>query len=272
MPQYLVDGVSFHYVEQGEGSPVILVHGVGSRLQSWDGVLQNMDSGRRYVRCDLRGHGGSARTPGPYTLEQMAGDVMALADHLGLERFALVGFSLGGLIAQRIALDHSDRLSALALISTVAGRSPEERQRVLARRDTLRAEGPLVHLVNSVERWFTPEFIAANPEIVERRRKDAMLNDPDCYLAAYDVLAGYDLVDELDAIRVPSLVMTGEKDIGSSERMARVMGARIARSELVILPRLRHSILLEAPGLVASHLERFLAEHEGQPQGAPDDA
>lgn len=264
MPQHLVDGVSFNYVEEGDGDPVILVHGVGSRLQSWDGVLRNMGTGRRYVRCDLRGHGGSARVPGPYTLAQMAGDVMALADHLGLESFALVGFSLGGLIAQRIAVDHGERLSALALISTVAGRTPEERERVLARRDTLKADGPLVHLVNSVERWFTPEFIAANPEMIERRRKDAMLNDPDCYLAAYDVLAGCDLVDELGAIRVPSLVMTGEKDIGSSERMARVMHARIAGSELVILPHLKHSILLEAPGLVAGHLERFLTEHAGR--------
>lgn len=243
---------------------MILVHGVGSRLTAWDGVLARLPVSQRYVRLDLRGHGESAKVAGPYSLEGMANDVIDLADHLGLAEFALVGFSLGGLIAQRIGLDHPVRLTCLALISTVAGRTEDERRRVLKRRDVLQREGPLKHLSDSVERWFTDEFIAANPDILENRRAEAMQNDPDCYMAAYNVLAESDLGDCVDGITVPTLVMTGEHDIGSNIRMARLLHERIAGSELRILDGLKHAILLEAPETVAQHLRSFL--HHKLPQ------
>ncbi|WP_103761347.1 MULTISPECIES: alpha/beta fold hydrolase [Roseovarius] len=255
------EGAAFAYDRKGEGPAVMLVHGVGSNRAAWDPVFPHLDKRRTYLRPDLRGHGESARLTGPYTLRGMAADVIALADHCDLERFAIVGFSLGGLIAQRIALDHPDRLNALCLLSTVAGRSADERERVLQRRDILQREGPLTHLANAVERWFTEEFIAKNPEIIARRREQARANDPECYMAAYNVLAESDLGDQLDQIKTPTLVMTGENDIGSNTRMARLMHDRIRGSELVVLDKLKHSILLEAPQTVANHLNKFLAPH-----------
>lgn len=253
------DGDALNFADAGAGRPVILVHGVGSNLGAWDGVLHHLPDTRRYLRCDLRGHGRSARTAGPYNLAGMARDIIDLADHLELERVALAGFSLGGLIAQQVALAHPARLDALALISTVAGRTEDERRRVLERRDLLAREGPLTHLANSVDRWFSPEFAAANPDLIEGRRQDAMRNDPDCFMAAYNVLAESDLGDRLSEIAVPTLVMTGEHDIGSNTRMARLMHDRIPDSDLYILPGLKHSILLEAAGTVAAHLDTFLA-------------
>lgn len=256
------EGATFAFNRQGEGPAVILVHGVGSNRAAWDPVLQHLEKGRSYLRPDLRGHGDSDRLTGPYTLEGMAADVMALADHCGLKSFALIGFSLGGLIAQRIALDYPERLTALCLLSTVAGRSAEERARVLQRRDILQREGPLTHLANAVDRWFTDDFIAENPEVIALRRKQARENDPECYMAAYNVLAESDLGDCLDQIKTPTLVLTGEHDIGSNARMAQLMNDRIRGSELVILNNLKHSILLEAPQSVATHLNRFLAVHQ----------
>lgn len=252
------EGHALHYVDEGTGSPVILIHGVGSNLQGWDGVISHLPTKRRHVRCDLRGHGRSARVPGPYTLAGMAQDVVDLADHLRLDRFALAGFSLGGLIAQQIALDHPGRLDALALISTVAGRTAEERQRVLTRRNALHAGDPLEHLASSVDRWFSAEFVAANPKLVAARRAGALQNDPASFLAAYDVLTENDLGQRLNEIVMPTLILTGEHDIGSNTRMARLMHERIIGSELHILPGLKHSILIEAPALVASHLATFL--------------
>ncbi|RKF12571.1 alpha/beta fold hydrolase [Roseovarius spongiae] len=259
MPQHVNrQGHTLHYLDEGSGPPVILVHGVGSNLHGWDEVLAHLPATRRHLRPDLRGHGRSERVSGPYTLAGMAADIVDLADHLDLNRFALAGFSLGGLIAQRIALDHPGRLSALALLSTIAGRNADERERVLARRDILAREGPLTHLANAVDRWFTPEFVAANPGIIAARRKAAMRNDPACYMAAYNVLAENDLGEQIRRIAAPTLIMTGEHDIGSNARMARFMHERIEGSELHILSGLKHSILLEAPGLVARHLSDFL--------------
>lgn len=258
-------GDALNHTDQGSGRAVLLVHGVGSNLQAWDGVLHHLPATRRYLRCDLRGHGRSARVPGPYTLAGMAQDIVDLADHLGIERFALVGFSLGGLIAQQVALTSPGRLDALALVSTVAGRTEDERRRVLDRRDMLAREGPVTNLANAVDRWFTPEFAAANPDLIEARRAAAMENDPACYMAAYNVLAENDLGDSLSRIAVPTLVMTGEHDIGSNARMARLMHARIAGSRLQILPRLKHSILIEAPALVAAHLDALLVRTDPDP-------
>lgn len=262
MPRYHNrDGASFHFTEEGEGPAVLLLHGVGSNLNAWDLMLPHLTTGRRYIRPDLRGHGASARLPGPYTLKAMAQDVMDLVAHCELRQFAVIGFSLGGLIAQQIALDHPDRLRALGLLSTVAGRTEEERRRVLQRRDILQSEGPLTHLANAVDRWFTDAFIAANPDVIATRRQQASQNDPDCYMAAYEVLAENDLGDQLHQIITPTLVMTGENDIGSNTRMARYMQARIKEADLVILDELKHSILLEAPDRVAASLNRFLGKH-----------
>ncbi|MBN8629287.1 MAG: alpha/beta fold hydrolase [Rhodobacterales bacterium] len=259
MPEFRRDGATLHYRDEGDGRPVVFVHGVGSTLAGWDPVLPYLPAGR-HIRIDLRGHGKSERAPGPYSLEMLAGDVVGLFDHLGLDRAALFGFSLGGLVAQHVAIHHPDRLSGLALISTVAGRDAGERQRVEERLAILERDGPLTHLANATERWFTPEFLKQNPDVVAARRAIAMLNDPACYMAAYRVLARSDLAADLHRIATPTLVMTGEDDVGSTARMARLMHDEIKGSRLVILPRLRHSILLEAPDTVARHLGELLQD------------
>ena len=253
--------VRLAYRDAGSGPPVVLIHGVGSALDSWDGVLERLSPARRYIRFDLRGHGGSARTPGPYTLDDFVEDTAALMDHLSVDRAAIVGFSLGGLIAQGFAPAYPERVSALALISTVAGRTAEEQERVEARADTLAKEGAVGHLANAVERWFTDEFRAAHPDVLEARRRKSLLNDPDCYVAAYRVLAETDLGSRLSRVVAPTLVMTGENDVGSTARMARFIHERIEGSELQILPGLKHSVLLEAPDQVGGRVERFLAAH-----------
>lgn len=253
--------VALNFRDEGSGPPVLLIHGVGADLESWDGVLSRLGPKRRYVRYDQRGHGASRRTPGPYSLRDLGEDAIALLDHLGIGRVAVVGFSLGGLVAQYLALTYPERIQCLTLISTVAGRTAEEQAWVIERAETLAQSGATAHLANAVDRWFTPEFVAANPDVLEARRQKSLRNDPDCYVAAYRVLAQSDLGQELHRVTAPTLVMTGENDIGSSARMANFIHSRIAGSELHILPRLKHSVLLEAPDQIAALLEPFLSNH-----------
>lgn len=257
------EAVALNYRDEGTGTPVLLIHGVGADLESWDGVLSQLSPDRRYVRYDQRGHGKSRRTPGPYTLSDLSGDAVALLDHLGIERASIIGFSLGGLVAQAIALDHPDRVQSVTLVSTVAGRTPEEQERVNERADILAREGATKHLANAVDRWFTPEFVAKHPEVLEARRQKSMQNDPECYVAAYRVLAGSDLGERLTQVKAPTLVMTGENDVGSNPRMSEYIHAQITGSELHILPRLKHSVLLEAPDQIGGLIEPFLAAHCG---------
>ena len=116
--------VALNFRDEGSGAPVLLIHGVGADLESWDGVLSHLPPNHRYIRYDQRGHGKSRRTPGPYMLNDLSGDAVALLDHLGIWQASIIGFSLGGLVAQAIALDNPDRVQSLTLVSTVAGRTP----------------------------------------------------------------------------------------------------------------------------------------------------
>ena len=251
-------GVDIAWWEQGNGPPVLLLHGVGAASESYDAIVRQLDSRFRLLRYDLRGHGESGKPAGPYALADYIADAVALLDARGIQRAHMVGFSFGGMIAQAIAATHPQRVDALVLISSVAARSDEERTRIRARASTLESGGAASTIDAALERWFTPAFREAHPEIVEQRIKLATANDPAGYAAAYRVFAESDMDEELQAIRARTLVMTGEHDVGSTPRMARLIHQRVAGSRLEILPGLRHSVLAEAPELIAKHLLRFL--------------
>jgi pimeloyl-ACP methyl ester carboxylesterase len=239
------------YVVEGQGPFVTLVHGVGASLESWDRVAPRLASGFTVVRMDLRGHGHSGRIEGECTLPDLASDVRFVWDRLGIKTTHLAGFSLGGLIAQSLALSDAERIDRLAIISAVAGRTPEERAKVVDRLKLLRDKGIAAITAAAEDRWFTAEFRAAHPEQLAQRMAELLKNDPASYAAAYTVFATSDLGDRLREITHPTLVVTGENDIGSNTRMARMMHDRIKAKTLTILPRLRHSVIVEAHEVIA---------------------
>ncbi|MBC6440427.1 MAG: alpha/beta fold hydrolase [Rhodospirillales bacterium] len=243
---------------EGEGPDLMLVHGVGSNLDSWNGVAAALDGRFRTIRLDLRGHGESDKPAGRYELDNFVSDVLAVRNHLDIERCHLAGHSLGGLVAQGFALGHPDRLDRLMLLSTAAGRTDEERARVEARLTAGSKGLPGEHFEKSLERWFTPAFIQDNPDAIAHYAGQNKKNDPAAYASAYRVLAQTDLADRLSDITAPTLVATGDSDIGSNPRMALLMHERIAGSSLHILGTLRHSILAEAPERVAALIGAFL--------------
>lgn|SRR5262245_36511061 len=250
----LRDRPTIHYVVSGRGPHVTLVHGVGADLRSWDEVARRLEDTFTVVRMDLRGHGSSGRIIGGCTLDDLASDVRHVWDAEKIARTHLAGFSLGGLIAQSLALSDQVRSDRLAILSAVAGRTEEERAKVVSRLKLLDEGGIPAVTAAAEDRWFTPEFRAAHPERVARRMAELMANDVPSYKAAYRVFATSDLGHRLQDIRHKTLIVTGENDVGSNTRMARMMHERIAGSRLEILPRLRHSILVEAPEIVADLL------------------
>lgn len=256
-----VRGVELNYRLEGEGPrALICIHGVGSYLEAWDGVAARLGDAFRLLRFDLRGHGRSSRVKGRYEIDEFVGDVLVLADHVGFEQFDLAGFSLGGLIAQRLALTRPERLRKLVLLATVAGRTEDERARVAARLAALESGDRGSHYDASLSRWLTEGFQERHPELVAQLRQRNADNDPDCYAAAYRVLAQTDFGGLLDRISVPTLIATGEDDQGSNPRMANFMHQSIRQSQLAILPGLRHSILIEAPDTVAALMRGFLVD------------
>ena len=256
----LREGHPIFFEVSGAGPPVTLIHGVGTWSDDWLDVIERFGGRFRTIRYDLRSHGRSGRPPGDYRADDFVDDLAFLLDHVGIEKTHLAGSSLGGLIAQAFALAHPDRIDRLALISTVAGRTAEERARVLARLDYIRNEPPVSYFEASSSRWFTDSFRAEYPELLAAKKQLIARMDTDRYAACYRVLAESDFADDLHRIENRTLVMTGEFDQGSNPRMARLMHDRLPSSDLIILPRLRHSILLEAPDIVGGILREFFSE------------
>jgi 3-oxoadipate enol-lactonase len=253
------DAPTLFYQDEGHGPPVLLVHGVGADGSSWDTIAASLADGFRPIWLDLRGHGRSGHIEGGCTLDDFVRDAVDVLDAAGVARARVVGFSLGGMIAQALALQHPDRVDRLVLLSAVAGRTEAERERVRQRLEVLRTEGIAAITGAAQERWFTPGFIERNPDVVAARMRQLQDNHAPSYAAAYTVFSLSDLGDRLYAIRQPTLIATGEHDQGSNTRMAEFMHREIAGSQLRILPGLRHSVLVEAPDQIAALLRDFLA-------------
>lgn len=247
---------SIAFRDEGSGEPVVLVHGVGADSSSWDGVAARL--GRfRVIRPDLRGHGGSGAIRGPIRAEDLARDVTDVMDALGVGRACVAGFSLGGTVAQALALDSPGRVAKLAILSAVAGRTAEEQGRAKDRVEFLRRNGLAAIAESNRERWFTDAFRRDQAALVEARVRQLLACDAESYLQAFIVFCTTDFADRLGAIRVPTLVATGEHDAAGTARMARLMHERIAGSRLEILAGLRHGLLVEAPERVAALLDGF---------------
>ena len=252
------DNVEITVQVEGKGPAVTLIHGVGADAASWDRIAERLVGQFTVVRADLRGHGQSSRIE-QCDVSDFVDDLLATLDGADVASTDLVGFSLGGLVAQWFAIGNPQRVRKLILLSTVAERTPAERARVLERADKVRDQG-IASVVSAAEdRWFTPAFKLANPEKVALRLSQLKANDHRSYAAAYRVFAQADEGINFANIRCPTLVATGENDIGSNPRMARRMHEAILGSRLVILPELRHSILMEAPDSIADLILEFLA-------------
>jgi pimeloyl-ACP methyl ester carboxylesterase len=161
-------------------------------------------------------------------------------------------------IAQAIALAHPERVSSLVLLNCIGGRSDAERARALERLEVIRTTDPAVGVRQSIERWFTPGFIQASPSLVEREAAIVSVTAPVPYAAAYEVLATTDLIDEVHAIACPTLIVTGEHDVGSTPRMSREIHARMPGSELVVVDGLQHYLHVEAAAQIAELITAFL--------------
>ena len=249
--RYVVDGDSDH------DEVVVLVHGVGSDLTAWDRIAAELANRAVVVRYDLPGHGRSAARKS--TVDDLVEDHVELLRHLGVPRAHLVGFSLGGLVAQAVALAHPEVVDRLVLIGTVAGRTPTERERVLARLEGVRRDGPGA---GDASRWFTDDFRRREPDAVARNLKRTAETDPESYLAAYTVLATTDFADRLPLISAPTLAMTGSDDVGSPPHMAELIAARVRDGRHLVLDGYKHGVLDEAPLVIAGETAKFLFEGE----------
>jgi 3-oxoadipate enol-lactonase len=246
---------------EGSGPPLILIHGIGASRHSWDGLVQHLRGEFRCISYDLRGHGKSPKPAPPYTLDDLVDDLEALRAELGIERAHVAGHSLGGMIGPAYALRHPSRVASLGVYSTAAFRTAEDSTKVKAVVAAMRSNGIAPVLETLKERWFTPEFAARRPEVIERRMQQVIDTDKEVFLSVFDIYAGTEMAPWISRVGQPSLVLTGEHDGGCPPRLNQEIAQAMPAAELCVLPRLRHAILLEAPDEVAPPVLSFLRRH-----------
>lgn len=247
---------------EGDGPPVILAHGMGLNRHMWQWQLPALTPRFRVIRYDLLGHGDSDKPVKRYRMDDLVDQLARLMDGLELERCALAGFSLGGMLVQAMAVAHPERVSALAILNSAHDRNEEQRAGMRARLEQVTQSGPAAMVEPALARWFTEDFTAREPGIIELVRQWMKANDPAVYPLVYRVLAEGDraLATSIAAIRCPTLALSCEHDSGNSPDMARRIAALIPGARVEILPRLKHMGLVEDAEAVNAILAPFLED------------
>ena len=255
-----------------EGRPVVvLIHGLGlTRSSTWADVVPVLARDFRVLSYDLLGHGETALPVGPVTLTALSAQLIRLLNELGIARAALVGFSLGGMINRRCALDHPDRVSAVAILNSPHDRGAQQQRLVEERARATAAGGPAAGIDVTLARWFTDAYRRDHPDRVAAIRDVVLANESTNYAAHRQVLAAgvTELIAPEPQITLPMLVMTCEHDTGSTPEMSHAMAAETPGAETIIVPELQHLGLIEHPDLFATPLHDFLSRAlKTQPEG-----
>lgn len=252
--------VELNVAEEGRGDAVVLVHAIGCDLAMWDDVAPALARHFRVIRVDARGHGRSPVPPRPYSLGQLAGDVVGVLDRLRIERAHWVGLSMGGMIGQAFALAHGDRLCRLVLANTTSSYGAEGRGMWEARAKAVEEGGMAAISDLAMARYFSDDFRARQPDIVDRVRRRFLATDPAGYIGCCDAIRDLDFTAQLPRIEAPTLVIAGEKDAGTPPAMSEAMAARIRAARMAIITGAAHLSAVEAPGEFGRRVLDFLAE------------
>jgi 3-oxoadipate enol-lactonase len=250
--------VDVHHTLEGPDDAAVLVfsNSLGTTGVMWDAQAAALSDRFRVLRYDARGHGSTPATRGPYTVGDLAGDVIDLIDRLELERVSFCGLSIGGMTGMWLGVNAPERIDRLVICCTGMQLPPAEMW--TERAAQVRAEGMGCVIDATMERWFTPGFRERSPEVVGRIREIFLTTNPEGYAGCCEALAQFDMRGQLDAITAPTLVIAGEDDpVGTPER-AGAVGEEIEGSHVVILPEARHLAAVEQADAVTRELEQHL--------------
>ena len=243
---------------RGDAPAVVLSNSLGSTHRMWDAQLDALEGRFKVVRYDTRGHGDSPVPDGPYTIDDLADDVVALLDRLGIERAHVVGLSLGGMTAMRLAARNPDRVDRIALLCTGAQLLPASAWS--ERAALVRAEGSAAVAVAVVERWFTPGYLAAHPDVRIELEHMVAATSAQGYAGCCDAIAEMDLREQLSSITAPTLAIAGADDPATPPVRLEEIAAGIPDSKLLVVQQAAHLANAEQPGIITpaliAHLER----------------
>ena len=251
-----VNGLRLNYELDGQGAAVLLLHPVGLDLTWWEPQVEALRSEFQVVRMDFRGHGKSAIAPLSNTLADFATDAHALLGALEIGPAHVIGLSLGGMVAQVLALEYPNDVRSLVLSNTLCTLPAEARQAMCARGEAAEQNGMAAVIEPTVERWFTRGFL--DSASVVRCRRHLLAHDVGAWASTWRAIADLDTLPRLGEIHVPALVTTGDADVSTPVTAAQLIANAIPGAVLRIMAGAPHMAPYERPDLFNPLVLEFL--------------
>ncbi len=241
-----------YYDLTGSHGPVVcMTHSLASDGGMWaEQVPVLLNAGYRVLRLDMRGHGGSDPVPGPYTMSELAGDVIAALDHLGFNRVHYIGLSIGGMIGQALAIEHQSRLISAMLCDTM----PVYPEASLAtwedrKKPVRQANSVEPHADSSVARWLTDAYKAKNPARYKQLRDTIAATSAQGYLGCVEAISKIDFIADLPSVKIPVMTVCGSDDAGTPPAANKRIAALVANGRYGEIAHALHFPNVEHPGV-----------------------
>lgn len=260
MPFARINGVLMNYRLSGrpEGRTLVFSNSLGTDLRIWDDVAAALAGRYRILVYDKRGHGLSDTTPAPYKLDDHVGDLLGLLDRLHIDRFGIVGLSVGGLIAQGVAARVPQRLEALVLSDTAAKIGTAD---MWTERITALQSGGIESLADAVmERWFAMEYRQSHPDEIAGWRNLLVRTPLDGYAGTCAAIRDADLTESTRRITLPTLCIVGEEDRSTPPDVVRQTAELLPKARLDIIAHTGHVPCIDRPDIYVQCLERYFGE------------
>ncbi len=240
-----------------EKNPIIFIHGIGLNHGIWDDQV-NYFKNYNTIVYDLIGHGKTPLNKKKITMQDFTKQLLKLVESLNINKFHLVGFSLGSLIAREFASLYSDRLSSLIIFGTVYKRSEDEKRQILNRYEMMKLKKNITKK-RAVQRWFTEKFIKKNPLIYEKIYSMLENTNHETWLKIYKLFVHHEDDDiAIKKITANTLVITGKNDIGSKPEMSEKISKLIQGSQCKIIENGRHLCNIECAEKFNRSIEKFI--------------
>ncbi|NKB29207.1 MAG: 3-oxoadipate enol-lactonase [Rhodobacteraceae bacterium] len=246
-------------VDGPDGAPwIVLSNSLGASLEMWDPQIAALTQRYRVLRYDTRGHGNSAVPPGPYSFDQLTGDVTLLMDAMGIATASFMGLSLGGMTGLGLALAHPDRFERIICADARADAPEGFRAMWDDRIAKVKAGGPEAIADMTLATWFTDDWRAENPDYAGTIRTMVVATPQDGYIACCEALKTLDFLRHLDRITIPTLFVGGSDDKGAAPDVMQAMADATPGARYIEVPSAAHVANINAPDAFNAAIRPFL--------------
>jgi len=252
-------GTYYIFNKKEQQIPIVFVHGVGLSHEIWQPQLDFFKN-HSTLSYDILGHGKSSLEKGNISFDDFSNQLIDLMDQLNINKIHLIGFSIGSLIARNFATRFNDRLQSLILLGSIYKRSDEQQKIVNQRFEQAKKELKLSR--QALKRWFTDKYLENNPGIYEKISNILSSNNMENFLKVYELFVKHKNEEDFKKIKVNTLVMTGEHDVGSTVEMSKELDKILQNSQLKIIKDGKHLCGIECADEVNLVIKKFIEQND----------